>query len=184
MATDVRSIPDWLLNAYLYPIAAWGVGYGALYFMDRDAYAIPLLFPLALGQIGLTLYWAARTTRMLRAGELTAPEVHAGARSIGGIVSADAVLPAVVFLVNDPLQTNAQGTALGVLVVAAVAYGLVQVAHRLQLMTLQAAILAFACLALPINATGAVTVAEMVGWFDKVAGPGKDLIDRNLNVRP
>lgn len=184
MATDVRSIPDWMLNAFLYPIAGWGVGYGILYFVERDAWAIPLLFPLALWQIGLTTFWAARTARMLRAGELTAPEVHAGIRSIGGITSADAVLPAVVFLVNDPLHPSAQGTALGVLVVAAFAYGLVQLGHRWQWMSLQAVILGFACLALPINATGAVTVAEMVGWFDKVAAPGKDLLDRNLNVRP
>lgn len=180
MATDIRAIPDWMLNAWLYPIAAWGVGYGALYVGGRDAYAIPLLFPLALWQIGLTVYWAARSARRLRAGDLTQPEIGAGMRSIGGIVAADSVLPAVVFLVNDPLHPSAQGTALGVFAVAGLAYGLVQLGHRTGWTSLQVAVLTFACLALPINATGAVTVAEMVGWFDKVAGPGVDLIDRTL----
>ena len=182
-ATDVRSIPDWLLNAFLTPIALWGIVYAALYFAARDAYAIPLLYPLALWQIGLTIWWGLSTVRWVRAGELTMPEVNAGARSIGGIAAGVAMLPAVVFLVNDPLALEAQGTALGVFVVSGLARGAVQLGARLANPFAHVAILTFALLALPINATGAVTVASVVGLFDRVAEPSKTMIDRTLPGR-
>jgi hypothetical protein len=182
-ATDVRSIPDWLLNAYLLPISVWGIGYGALYFTSRDAWAIPLLYPLALWQIALTIWWGLQSLRRVRSGELTMPEIDAGARSIGAIAAGVAMLPAVVFLVNDPLAHEAWGTAVGILLVSGAAWGAVNVGARLANPFAHVAILAFALLALPINATGAVTVATMVGWFDKVAEPSKTIIDRTIPGR-
>jgi hypothetical protein len=183
-ATDIRSLPDAFLNAYLFPVGAWGVAYAGLFLCGYDAWAIPLLYPLALWQISLTTYWVLRTIRAVRAEQLTPPEVGAGVRSIGGIAAADALLPGVVFLVNDPLSSNAHGTALGVAAVAGVAYLLVRVSPRFSNNYLYAAVLAFACLALPINATGAVTVAKMAGWFDKVAQPSKELIERAVPLHP
>ncbi|MBA2319520.1 MAG: hypothetical protein H0V89_00050 [Deltaproteobacteria bacterium] len=179
-ATDVRSIPDWLLNAYRAPAALWGLAYGALYFTSRDAYAIPLLYPLAAWQIALTIWWAANSLRRLRSAELTMPEVDAGVRTIGGIAAGAAILPAVVFIVNDPLASEAHGTAFGVIVVAGVAYGAVRLGERLANPVGHLAVLTFALLALPINATGAVTIASMRGWFDQVAQPSLEIMDRSL----
>jgi hypothetical protein len=183
-ATDVRAIPDWLLNAYLTPIAVWGIGYGALYFTSRDAYAIPLLYPLALWQLGLTVWWAFSALRRVRAGMLTMPEVDAGVRSIGGIAAGDSLLPAVVFLVNDPLASEAHMTAFGVVLVGSLAFLAVRLGAYVANPFAHVAILTFALLALPINATGAVTVATMVGWFDTVAEPSRQMLDRALPAPP
>ena len=178
MATDVRSVPDRLLDALLYPVAGWGVLYGALYFLGRDAFAIPLLFPLALWQSALAIGWGLVMVRQVRRGALAIDEVHAGARSIGGIVASDALLPAVVFLVADPLSPTAHGTAIGIGVVSGLAYGLVVLGGRIGNRYLDVAVLTVACLALPINTTGAVTMASMAGWFDHVATPAASALDR------
>ena len=178
MATDVRSVPDRLLDALLYPVAGWGVLYGVLYFLGRDAFAIPLLFPLALWQAALTIGWGLAMVRQVRRGALAPDEVHAGARSIGGIVASDALLPAVVFLVADPLSPTAHGTAIGIGVVSGLAYALVVLGGRIGNRYLDVAVLTVACLALPINTTGAVTMASMAGWFDQVAAPAASALDR------
>lgn len=166
--SDHRALPDRTLNLYLYPIGAWGAGAVVLFFTGYAAFSLPLLYPLALWQIGLSAVWGARMLRRLDAGELTNPEAHAGVRSVGQILAASSCLPAIVFLTDDPLAPAAWGTTVGALVLAGLVYGGLLALTRIGSRWTHGAAIALACFALPLNATGAVTVAAMVGLFDKV----------------
>ncbi len=165
-ATDHEALPVQTLNMYLYPVGAWGIGLLALYASGYAAYAIPLCFGVALWQGALTAWWGRATSRRFNSGELNRAEANAGVRSVGQILAATALTPAIVFLTNDPLDPTAWSTTVGVVVVAGLAYLGVTALVKLQNRWIYTAALALAALALPINATGAVTVASMVGLFD------------------
>lgn len=153
-------------NLYLYPLGAWGVGLLALYFTGRAALALTLCFPLALWTGGVTLYWGVRTARQLARGEIRRPDVRAGAVSIGHLLSVSAMLPALVFLATDPLEPSAWMTAGGVMIVSLMAYGATSLMARWSNRYTYSALLTLAWLALPANATGSMSVATWLGWFD------------------
>ncbi|MEQ1506128.1 MAG: hypothetical protein ABMB14_28105 [Myxococcota bacterium] len=168
MATDHRALPDMVLNLYLYPVGVWAIGFALLYFAGYGAFAIPLCYPLALWQIALSVYWGRSLLRRLDHGEITTAEAHAGVRSVGQILAWSAVSPAIVFMTDDPLAPSAWSTALGVVFVSGMAYLGVQALTHLASRWTHGAAIALACFALPLNATGAVTVAAMFGLFDVV----------------
>ena len=117
MATDHRALPDRTLNLYLYPIGAWAFGFGSLYFAGFGAWAIPLCYPLALWQTGLSAWWGRTLLARLDVGELTTAEAHAGVRSVAQILAWGALSPAIVFLTQDPLAPEAWSTTVGAVVV-------------------------------------------------------------------
>ncbi|MEZ4240654.1 MAG: hypothetical protein R3F59_31785 [Myxococcota bacterium] len=168
MTFDHRAVPNTVLNLYLYPVGAWAIALAVLYFTGRGPLAIPLCYPLALWQIGLSAWWGRSLLARLDAGDLTTAEAHAGVRSVGQILAWSALCPAMVFMTNDPLAPSAWSAALGAVAVSGLVYlgvmGLTQLASRWT----HAAAIAMGCLALPLNATGAVTIATMLGLFDKV----------------
>jgi len=155
------------MNLYLYPVAAWGIGLILLYVTDHTALALPLCFPLAIWNAGLSIVWGRDLIRRYDANRLSQPEVLAGVRSVGSMLAAVSMIPGIVFLVNDPIAMSSWSTFFGIIIFAGLArLGvelLVKVAHR------YASIFALtvACLALPLNTTGAVSVGAMVGLFDK-----------------
>lgn len=180
MATDHRALPDLVLNLYLYPVGAWVIGFAGLFFADHAAYAIPLLYPLALWQIGLSMWWGQGLLRRLDTGDLSLGEAHAGVRSVGQLLAWSALSPAIVFLTNDPLSPAAWSTTLGAVLVSIGTYAGVLLLTRLASRWTHGAAIAIACFALPLNAIGAVTVASMLGLFDVVveASPIRPPSDR------
>lgn len=180
--SDHRALPDATLNLYLYPIGAWGAAAVVLFFTGYAAFSLPLLYPLSLWQIGLSAVWGGRMLRRLQTGELTNGEAHAGVRSVGQILAASSCLPAIVFLTDDPLAPAAWGTTVGALVLAGLVYGGLLALTRIGSRVTHGAAIALACFALPVNATGAVTVATMIGLFDKVvdAAPVPDALKPDL----
>lgn len=166
MANDLRALPDVVLNLYLYPVGAWAILFGCLFFANYAAFAIPLLYPLALWQIGLSIYWGTGLLRRLDSGDITLGEAHAGVRSVGQLLAWSALSPAIVFLTNDPLAPTAWSTTLGAVIVSIAAYLGVMLLTRLASRWTHGAAIAIACFALPLNATGAVTMASMLGLFD------------------
>lgn len=168
MATDHRALPDLVLNMYLYPVGAWVILFACLFFANQAAWAIPLLYPLALWQIGLSIYWGRTLLRRLDTGDLSTAEAHAGVRSVGQLLAWSALSPAIVFLTDDPLAPAAWSTTLGAVLVSIGVYAAVLLLTRLASRWTHGAAIAIACFALPLNATGAVTVASMLGLFDVV----------------
>jgi hypothetical protein len=168
MALDHRAVPNLVLNLYLYPVGAWAIALALLYFSGHSALAIPLCYPLALWQIALSAWWGRSLLARLDSGALNLAEAHAGVRSIGQILAWSAVCPAMVFMTNDPLAPSAWSAALGAVGVSGLTYLGVMMLTRLASRWTHGAAIAMACLALPLNATGAVTIASMLGLFDRV----------------
>jgi hypothetical protein len=168
LVSDERALPDRTLNLYLYPIVAWGLASVGLFVTGWFQWTLPLAYPLALWHLGLSAVWGVRLLRMLDRNEVTNAEAHEGVRSVGNILAATALLPAIVFLANDPLSTDAWSVTLGAFCVAvaaiAVRAGLTRIASRWS----HGAAIAVACFALPVNITGTVTVATMLGLYDTV----------------
>jgi membrane protein DedA with SNARE-associated domain len=167
LALDLRSLPTRTMNLYLYPMAGWGLGLIALYVADRTAWALPLCFPLAIWNAGLSIVWGRDLIRRYDAQRLTQAEVLAGVRSVGSMLAAVAMIPGIVFLVIDPIAMSSWSTFFGIVIIAGLARLGVELTAKLAHRYASILALALACLALPLNTTGAVSVAAMVGFFDK-----------------
>ena len=166
MTSDHRALSNVTLNLYLYPVGAWAIALGLLYFTSHGALAIPLCYPLAIWQIALSAWWGRRLLARLDRGELSLAEAHAGVRSVGQLLAWSALCPAFVFMTDDPLAPSAWSAALGAVGVSGLAYLGVMALTRIGSRWTHGAAIAIACAALPLNATGAVTIASMLGLFD------------------
>lgn len=165
-ATDIRSFPQPVMNMYLYPIAGWGVLLLLLFVSGRAELALPLCFPLAVWQGMLTAWWGYDAGKKLRRQELTRPELNAAVLSIGQILVGAAAMPAIVFLAAEPLSPSSWSTCMGIAAVCGVSWVGVQQLAKIPRWYASAIALTLAVLALPINVTGAVSVASMVGLYD------------------
>jgi len=178
VVSDIHTVSDRMLNALLYPLAGWGLSVAGLFMMGQVQWALQLLYPLAMWQTGLTAWWGTGLLRRLRADEVTNPQANAGVPSVGRILAASALCPVVVFFCRDPFDTANWSLSFGVLLVAAVAWvavnGLVRVPGKWS----HGAALLVACAALPVSATGSVTVASLSGWYHTVvdAAPIPDIL--------
>jgi len=166
--SDVRSVPDRVLKAYLWPLGGWGVGLLFLFAFGKTLWAITLCYPLAVWFGLLTLWWGARTGARHHSGDLTRAEVDAGVRSIARLLAGAALTPAIVFMALDPLPPSTWGTVASVGIVSGLAWlganALPRLSHRLSY-TLA---LLVAWIALPINATGSLSLAFWLGLFEQV----------------
>jgi hypothetical protein len=168
--SDERALPDRTLNLYLYPIAAWGLAAVALFVTGSFQWSLPLAYPLALWHIGLSIVWGFRLLRGLDRGEVTNPEAHEGVRSVGNILAGTSLLPAIVFLAIDPLSPNAWSLTFGAFAMAGLVVGVRVFLTRFASRWTHGVAIAVACFALPVNATGSVTVATVLGMYDTVLG--------------
>jgi len=157
-----------VLDCYLYPIGGWGLALVGLYFADRAALALALCFPLALWMGAVTAVWAVRTSQRLERGEVDRDLLAKSVLSIGHLMAGAAVTPGIVFLAADPLAPGSWGTTAGVVLVSAVAYHGTTLLTRASNRYAYAVALALAWVALPLNATGSVSVAGWLGWFDRL----------------
>jgi len=169
--SDLRSLPDGTLKAYLYALGAWGLAAAAAYPLDRLGLALTLCYPLALWFAGLTIWWTVRVFRQHRDGELESVEVSAGVQSIGRILAGAGMIPAIVFLARDPLATNSWVTFASVGALTGVGWLIANVGSRLHATVARLSVLATCWLVLPINATGTLSYAWLIGWFDRVVEP-------------
>ncbi|MCB9668317.1 MAG: hypothetical protein H6736_21815 [Alphaproteobacteria bacterium] len=165
---DLRSLPDSTLQLYLGGIVAWGFVLVLLYLFERTAAAIPLTYAVFVWQALLTGWWGSGVMRAYDSGELSSGEARAGVQSVARIVTASALLPAVAFLIEDPLAASSWTAAAGTVAVAAVMWLLIATVGRIQHRVALVLLLALANLALPINATGAVSVGIASGFFDRL----------------
>lgn len=186
MATDHRALPDHILDLYLYPFAIWGLILVLLFIWEVTAWAMALLMPLALWQLVLTLWWGIGTLRRFDREELTHPEAQAGARSVGRILAATSAAPIVVFFGRDPFALGSWSTSAGVLLIAMVTWFGTQLLVRMQRRWAYIAAMALGVFALPVSATGSVTAATMMGWYQTVVDntPLPDLIAPIENHMP
>jgi hypothetical protein len=176
--SDIHTVSNRMLNLLLYPVAGWGIALVGLYVSGQSAWALPLLYAIAIWQTALAAWWGRDLLARLDREEVTYPQANAGVKSVGRILAATSLAPVMVFFCRDPFAPESWSTSFGVCVVAAVSWvavnGLVRVpgkwSHGLALFV--------AALALPISATGSVTVASMMGWYLTVveSTPLPDLI--------
>lgn len=166
--SDERALSDRMLNLFLYPIVGWGLAAVALFLTGEFQWSLPLAFPLAFWHIGLSFVWGMRLVRGLDRQELTNAEAHEGVRSVGNILAGASLLPAIVFLANDPLSPQSWSVTIGTFLVTAGVVGLRALLTRIASRWSHAVAIAVACLALPLNITGSVTVASMLGLYDTV----------------
>lgn len=172
MATtlDVRSVPDRVLKAYLYPLGGWGIGLLFLFAAGETVWAITLCYPLALWYGGLTAWWAMDTRRRRDIEGLRPEEIDAGVRSVGRILAGSAMAPAIVFMTLDPLSPSTWGTVGSIALVTAIAWGLANALPKLKRRVSHTAAIVVAWAALPLNATGALSLAFWLGLLDEVRG--------------
>lgn len=165
---DLRSLPDTTLQLYLYGIGAWSVLMLVLYVLQATAFALPAAFLVFVWQALLTGWWGNGLQQRFDAGELGPGEARAGVLSVARIVGASSLLPAIVFLAEDPLAASSWTAAAGTFVVFIVVWVLSHLLARIEHRFAHVVVLVLANLALPVNATGAVSFAVTSGFFDAV----------------
>jgi hypothetical protein len=165
MATDVRALPNATLNLYLYPVGAWVVVFAALYFAGYPHFALPLCYPLALWQVLLSASWGRRLLQRLEAGQVTYSEAHAGVRSVGQLLVWSGLAPGIALLAEDPLAMSAWSAMAGAVAVSGLSWIGIAALTRVASAWTHLAAVALGCCVLPLNATGAVTVATLIGIF-------------------
>ena len=186
-ASVTRVVPPRVDALFTYPVGAWAVG---LLFMFAAEWAelktpagvpvgaemaIALCYPLALWELSVAGWWSARMWRSVNEGDVTPHEVAAGVRWIGHFQALLAASPAIVFLAAEPLEPASWATCASVGITSAIAYGAVSALTRLPTRTLNFGVLFLSVFALPINATGAVSLGMYMGLFDPVMEPFMDI---------
>jgi len=166
--SDRRSLPMHVLNLYLYALMVWGFGLLGLYFSGYIKYGIPACYLLWIWQAGVTVYWGRFVIKAFDGEQITREEVDAGVKSVGKILAGSALLPAILFMGHDPLDPLVISTCIGALIVSGLTWGLINAVGRFSNRYAHIAALTVACLALPINTSGTVTVATVVGVWDAV----------------
>lgn len=148
-------------------MAIWGLSLVLLYVANLTALALPLCIPLAIWNAGLSLVWGRDLIKRYDAERLSEAEVLAGVRSVGSLLAGVSMIPGIVFLVNDPIAMSSWSTFFGIIIVAGLARLGVDLMSRIAHRYASIFALTVACLALPLNTTGAASVAAMVGLYDK-----------------
>lgn len=169
-ASDVRALSNAMLNAYLYPVAGWGVALAGLYVMGQYPYAIPLCSAVSIWHGIITVAWYIRTRRKVDQGELEWDELRSATGSIGQLLALNALVPAIVFMAHDPLAPESWGLVIGVVTVALLAMAATALFSRNSSSLAQPALLFSGWIALPLNTAGAITASDLLGLFDSTWG--------------
>jgi hypothetical protein len=173
--SDLRSLPDGTLKAYLYALGAWALGLAVLYPMDLLPWSLTLCFPLAAWFGALTAVWWVRTRRARDRAALTEPEVSSGVRSVARILALAGLLPGVVFLARDPFAAASWGTLAGIGLLCGLGWLVANLGPRLRVDAARIGVMTACWAVLPVNATGSVSWAVFKGWFRTLSEPVRDL---------
>ncbi|TNE84099.1 MAG: hypothetical protein EP330_30755 [Deltaproteobacteria bacterium] len=168
--TSIRSLPDRTHRAYLMPISGFALAMMVLWAVSLTPVALSLLYLLSVYNIGLTLWWSRDMYRRRREGEIEEDEVTAGLIAVIRLLGWSSVLPVVLFAATDPLSTEVWKTAasIGILTTIALTAGpwLARRGHR----ATSTAGLVVALAALPLNTSGALSMAFWLGWVEALTG--------------
>lgn len=162
-AAELRAVSDTYFHGYMWPLAAWTIGVVVLFVAGWVPFALWLCYPLAAWYGVLTAVWWIRMQGRRASDDLTPDDGFAGARNIGRFLAAASLIPALVFLAIDPLSRTTLSTCAGVAAVAGIAWLVANFLPKLRRRPATVAALLVAWLALPLNATGAVTLAGALG---------------------
>ena len=169
---DLRSLPDRILNLLLYAVAGWGVALLVCFLWHQTALAIPLTYVVFLWQAVVTAWWGVGMLRRYDRGEITLGEANAGVESVSHILLASSLLPAIVFVAENPVPDPFPGPGLSaaasIAVLSGLAFGITTASLKLSNRWSHIGILALSSATLPINATGAFSVAAAYGLFDSL----------------
>jgi len=177
-SNDLRSVPDRILKLYLYSLGAWAMALLGFFFVGNIGVALSLCFPLSLYLGVVTLWWWTRTQIRFKKKDLIVGEVTAGVQTVGRILAGGSMLPGIIFLSNDPLEPANWGTFAGIAALAAIAWFLVHLASRFNSITINIIVLVCSWIALPINATGAVSVQLYLAWLENLTHIGNPLLSQ------
>jgi hypothetical protein len=155
------------MNLYLYPIAIWVIALILLYVAEKTPWALLLCFPLAIWNAGLSIYWGRFVTRRFDNHDITQGETLAGVQSVGNLLAGASLMPGIVFLIDDPIAMSSWSTFFGICIIAGAARVGVTIMTKINHRYASYLALTVACLALPVNTTGAASVAAFVGFFDQ-----------------
>jgi hypothetical protein len=163
--TAIRSLPDRTHRAYLLPISAFAIALMGLWAAGLTPVALTLLYLLATYHGVLSVSWSRDMFARHRAGELRDEEVTAGLRAGIRRVGWTSLLPAILFAATDPLSQEVWKTtgSIAILTTLALMVG-PWLAKRGR--TPGVAGLLLAHLALPLNTSGALSMAFWLGWVE------------------
>ncbi|MCO4747006.1 MAG: hypothetical protein KC912_19570 [Proteobacteria bacterium] len=162
----LRSLPDAVHRAYLMPISAFAIALMVLWAVSLTPVALTLLYALFLYNAALTVWWSQGLFRRQDAEELRASEVTSGVLSVVRLLGWSSVLPGVLFAATDPLSTEVWKTSGSIAIVTTLALVLAPwLAKRGHRVTYVASLL-IALVALPLNTSGALSMAFWLGWVE------------------
>lgn len=167
---DLRSVPDSVLQAYLYAVLAWLALMAVLFPLGQLPWVLTLCLPLSMWFTALTAWWGWWLWGEVQVGTLSIDEAGCGVRSVGRILALSGLLPAIVFIVDDPFFETSWAPTAAAAALSGVGWLAAQLATRLRGAFWWTGLLVLISLVLPVNATGAVSLAWWLGWFSATFG--------------
>lgn len=166
----LRSLPDPVHRAYLLPISGFALAMMVLWAASLTPVALFLLYLLSAYNVGLTLWWSRGMYRRRREGELAEGEVQSGLLAVIRLLGWSSALPVVLFAATDPLSTEVWKTAVSIGILTTLALTLGPWLARRGTRPAGTAGLALALAALPLNTSGALSMAFWLGWVEALTG--------------
>lgn len=167
--TAIRSLPDRTHRAYLLPISAFAIALMGLWAAGMTPIALSLLYLLSAYHLGLSVWWARGMFARHRAGELRDDEVTAGLLEVVRMVGWTSVLPAILFAATDPLSADVWKATGSIAILSTLTLTVAPwLAKRSRPMGLAG--LAMSHAALPLNTSGALSMAFWLGWVEVFTG--------------
>jgi hypothetical protein len=154
----------------LRPISGFAIALMGLWALSLTPVALTLLYLLALYNIGLTMWWASGMYARLDAGDLNQTEVTSGLLSVVRILGWSSTLPGVLFAATDPLSTEVWTTSASIAIVTTGTLTIGPWLANRGTRPTGLASLALALAALPLNISGALSMAFWLGWVDALTG--------------
>ncbi len=162
------AVDEYVSRLFVWPVAAWGVGLLFLWATGNMEYGISLCYPLAMWWIGVSIWFSRKNKDAIEAGTLRREDADEGVEWIGHTLVFTAGAPAIIFLADNPLHRAAYMTTAGVVITCAICYFAVSFLSKRSMTGAHTTALVIASLAMPINATGALSLGWYLGVFDTV----------------
>lgn len=166
----LRSVPDRVHRAYLLPISGFALAMMVLWAVSMTPIALSLLYLLSVYNVALTGWWSRNMYERHGSGELRDEEVVSGVLVVVRLLGWSSALPVVLFAATDPLSPEVWKTAgsIGILTTLALTIGpwLAKKGNR----PAGTAALGLAVAALPLNTSGALSMAFWLGWVETLTG--------------
>ncbi len=171
-----ESISDVVSNLYVMPVAAWALGLLFMFALGDTGYAIGWCYPLALWWIGVSIWWLRKSHDDIASGKRTRDDVAEGVEWIGHTLAGVSGAPAIIFLAAAPLQKAAWATTGSCIIVCVLTYGAVSALSRQKWTGAHTVALVIACLAMPLNASTAISLGWWLGLIGTVSDVAHEVV--------